>query len=322
MKWIVKLLCSTIVAFIVLGIFCLIYYNVPVHYNNPDGSTDYIWDSNYLYARMTEGIGYGKTNNEGLMNEFDYKEGMNIDVLVMGSSHIENQYIPMKDNVVSLLNDMDSEKTYYNLGVSGHNFRTCVSNLKSALDKYKPDYVVIETDTIMFDNNDIISVINGDFEKISSSSNKLLIALQHNPLIRLSVSQIESFIDNSLNIKYDIAYQNNNLDKEYTGKLLKYIDSVAKEFNCQVIILYHPTIMTYDRVGFKYQIPDKTVSSFAELCQQYDIDFLNMSERFETEYRKDFTLPYGFINSRTAFGHLNVEGHRMMAEEIYNLIKE
>lgn len=322
MKYILKILCAALISFIVLNLFCLMYYNVPVHYTNPDGSTDYFWDHNYFYARMTEGIGYGKTNNEGLMNEFDYEQEMNIDVLVMGSSHIENQYIPMQDNVVSLLNDMDNEKTYYNLGVSGHNFRTCVSNLVSALNKYQPEYAVLETDTLMFENDDIDAVINGDWEKISSSSNNLVIAAQHIPFIRLMASQLESFIDNGTNTKYDTAFLTDNLDVEYTNKLLDYICSIGNEYNCKIIILYHPTIMSYDRSGFIYQIPAETANSFKDLCEQSNILFLDMTERFEKEYSDNYTLPYGFINSKTAFGHLNIEGHRMMADEIYNLIKE
>lgn len=322
MKNIIKIFCAASISFILLNIFCLIYYNVPVHYNNPDGSTDYYWDHKYFYARATEGIGYGKTNNEGLMNEYDYEQGMNIDVLVMGSSHIENQYIPMKNNVVSLLNDMDNKNTYYNLGVSGHNFRTCVSNLSSALSKYEPECVVIETDTIMFENDDIEAVINGTWEKIGSSSNNLSVAVQHIPFIRLMVSQLESFINNSTNTKYETAFLTDDLDIEYTKKLLDYINSIGNEYNCKIIILYHPTIMSYDRYGFVYQIPKETANSFKELCEQYNIVFLDMTEHFEKEYQEKFTLPYGFINSKTAFGHLNAEGHRMMAEEIYNLIKE
>ena len=125
----------------------------------------------------------------------------------------------------------------------------------------------------------------------------------------------------SANIKYDITYINDDLNIEYTQKLLEYIQKTALENNTEIVILYHPTIITYDKDGFMYQIPENTVSQFKELCEEYSISFLDMSDRFQTEYQNNYIVPYGFANSKVAFGHLNIEGHKMMAEEILKLIK-
>lgn len=321
MNKITKALCALAISFLTLNIFCLFYYNTPVHYDNKDGSTDYYWDKNYYYARMSEGFGYGKTNNEGMMNEFDYENSTNINVLIMGSSHIENQYIPMQDNVVSLLNDSDPDRIYYNLGISGHNFKVCITNLEKALEKYNPEYVIIETDTVLYDSETIEQIISLAIPDIPSTRNPLSILLQHIPFVRLAVSQADSFIENNQKETTDINYLEQDFDSDNTTKLLNYIKNTAKKYNAEVVILYHPTIITYDKDGFTYQIPEKTVSQFKELCEEYDIAFLDMSERFQTEYQNNYTIPYGFANSKVAFGHLNIEGHKMMAEEILKLIK-
>ena len=321
MKCLLKVLISGLIAFIILSFFCAFYYNSPVHYTNNDGSTDYIWDSNYYYSRMTEGFGYGKTNNEGLMNEFDYTPGMNINVLVMGSSHIENQYIPMKDNVVSLLNDIDENNTYYNLGVSGHNFRTCISNLDSALSKYKPEYVIIETDSILFDDFTIDALINDDVDEISSSTNKLVIALQHNPFLRLALSQVDSFIKNNTQTQYQMSELNQEIDEDKYNELLKYINSIIEKYNTKLIILYHPTILSYTKDELIYQTPVETADLFNQLCKDNNIYFIDMGNIFQEEYETNNIMPKGFFNSKVGFGHINIEGHQMMAKEIYTLIK-
>ena len=129
---------------IALTLFSYLYYNPPIHSVCLDGATDYIWEKNMIYNRATEGIGYGKTNNEGYMNLYDYQSGMNIDVLVMGSSHLEAQFIPLEKNAVSLLNSKSQRTKAYNISISGHSFKVCVNNLEAALSKYKPEYVVIE----------------------------------------------------------------------------------------------------------------------------------------------------------------------------------
>ena len=66
----------------------------------------------------------------------------------------------------------------------------------------------------------------------------------------------------------------------------------------------------------------KTVSQFSELCAENGIYFLNMAGRFLDEYRRDYTLPYGFANSSVGKGHMNIHGHRMFADEIYRFIQK
>ena len=99
-----RVLISGVIAFLVLTLFCFLYFNVPVHHVCLDGATDYVWEENKFYSRATEGVGYGRTNNEGYMNVYDYNENTVIDVLVMGSSHIEDQFIPLNNNMCTILN--------------------------------------------------------------------------------------------------------------------------------------------------------------------------------------------------------------------------
>lgn len=62
------------------------------------------------------------------------------------------------------------------------------------------------------------------------------------------------------------------------------------------------------------------MKQFSDLCAQNGIYFLDMSNRFLDEYEKNYTLPYGFMNTSVCKGHMNKHGHKMFAEEIYRLI--
>ena len=61
---------------------------------------------------------------------------------------------------------------------------------------------------------------------------------------------------------------------------------------------------------------------FADACEANRIYFIDMSKRFLSEYEKNYTLPTGFFNTSVAKGHMNKDGHRMFAEEIYKLMQK
>jgi len=320
-KKIKNILISGVIAFIALTLFCMVYYNVPIHSDNQDGSTDYVWEENKLYISMTEGIGYGKTNNEGLMNLYDYEDGMNIDVLIMGSSHLQGFPIPLEDNCSNVLNELLVDKTVYNIAVTGHNIKTCISNLDAALSKYQPKIVVIETSNIVLSDENINKILENKIKNISSVSNPIVNFLQKNPFLRQTYGQIESFMatqtadeDTSTNLEA-------KLNTELTNNLLEYIESIGDKYNTKIILMYHPTVkVTNDELIINCD--SKTSKQFEELCKENNIYYLDMSNRYAEEYKNNYTLPTGFINTSVGVGHINPNGHKMMAEELSKIIKE
>lgn len=311
-----RIFLSGILASIALTLFCCLYYNVPTHDKSKDGATDYVWESNKNYSSMIEGYGLGTTNNEGYMNTFDYEEGMNIDVLIMGSSHLQGLQIDIKDNCSTLLNEMLGE-TVYNISVAGHNFKTCLSNLDAALAKYNPNIVVIETSSISLTNNEVDSIINGTISEIKSNENPIVRILQKNQLLRLLYNQFENFTNNNNNsASNDIEEVDNNS----ISLLLDYIEEICKKYNTKPIIIYHPTVTVSDD-GLVVNSDNKS-NEFSQLCKENNINYIDMSQKYIEEYNKDFILPTGFNNTEVAKGHINKYAHRMFAEELYKVIKE
>lgn len=318
-----RMLLSGVLAFIILTLFCSLYYNVPTQYENKDGTTDYKWAPDTFYCRGTEGYACGITNNEGFLNSFDYKEGMQIDVLLMGSSHMEAFQVGMKESTASRMDAMLGDETVYNIGISDHTFLTCVCNLEAAVKKYQPGkYIVIETPGLSFSIDDLTQALDGDFPQIIPHAGGVLGLLQMNPFLRLGYAQLK-YMNSKTEI--DEASSTSETDMAKKEKLLDILfqqmnETVQNDSSAKLIIVYHPG-MRINSDGTLYLLSDSdAVQQFRMLCEHNGILFLDMSSRFQSEYAESFALPCGFSNSSVGSGHLNKYGHAMVADELYKLI--
>ena len=320
----VKVVFSAILAFVLLTVLCLLYYNVPVHYPNSSGATDYKWEPNAFYSRATEGIAFGKVNNDGFINNISYNDGMKIDCLIVGSSHMEAYHVSQSENTASKLNELMKDKIVYNIGISAHTFLTCCSNLKAALENYNPsDYVIIETSRIDFSADELNSVLDGTLPKIADHSGGILGFLSRNQYLRLVYSQLQGFMgqadEDNENIAIDNKSQEDN--RAALNNLLSYISDIAVENNVKIIIFYHPTTQINSDGSLLLPNDSDDRTKFSDLCSENGITFLDMTERFKYEYETNHILPHGFCNSSIGSGHLNKYGHEMIADELYKIIE-
>lgn len=191
-KWLCKATGAGLLAFVILNIFCILYYNIPVHYDNLEGSTDYVWEKGKFYSRFTEGFAFGVTDMNGYNNRVIPER---IDYLIMGSSHMEAFNVAQNENTAALLQNFIYEaglnETVYNIGISGHEFLRCARNVKAALKTYQPSkYVIIETSQIDFDIEQMKLVRDGEYPLLESHSDALIGKLQKFPYLRLLYSQL------------------------------------------------------------------------------------------------------------------------------------
>ncbi len=304
---------SLIVAFIVLNLFSMFYYNVPIHSDCEDGSTDYTWEHDKNYIQMNEGIGFGRTNNEGYMDMDDY-HGEDVNVLILGSSHLQGFSVPQNRNMSSLLQEM-LKVNVYNLAIAGHNFKVCISNLKDALEKYHPDTVVIETSKISFTDDEVEMMLKGTVPQIASENKGIIGILQKSPFLRLAYSQFQNFISSEPDNKKEKKYA----DNDSLNELLHMIGDICENCGCKAVIFYHPTLsLNYD--GTLQINTDERTQIWSALCKDNNIIYLDMTKKYADEYQEGRILPYGFLNTGIASGHLNADGHRMFAEELYKIL--
>ena len=99
-KMLIKIAAAGMISLVILSGFCLLYSFSGVHISNPSGSTDYKWEPGQWKATMTEGLAWLRMDQNGYNNNADEKD---IDILLMGSSHMEAANVAASENTAYLL---------------------------------------------------------------------------------------------------------------------------------------------------------------------------------------------------------------------------
>ena len=126
-----KVIGAGITAFAILALFCVFYYNPPVHEPCGNGVTSYVRQADTFWARGTEGFAMGTTDDSGYNNSYP-ADGRKTAILMMGSSQTEGLYVNEDDCVSYLLNEKYAEdgsnRYVYNVGMSAHTIYRNISN--------------------------------------------------------------------------------------------------------------------------------------------------------------------------------------------------
>ena len=84
---------------------------------------------------------------------------------------MEALQVAADENTGYLLNNSLPDKSTYNIGISGHDIYRVVDNVDNAVLVYQPEeYLVIETATVILDEDEMKQVIEGTAKKIPSLS--------------------------------------------------------------------------------------------------------------------------------------------------------
>ena len=344
-----RIILAGLLAFLVLEVFCRFYFNKPIHHATPGGPTDYVWEPNVFYSCWTEGIGYGKTNNEGYYNLTDYIDNIPVDVLIMGSSFMQAEQVPQSKSTASVLSEYLPSYRIYNIGTAAHRLLQCFQNLPAACERYHPQFVVLETQVLNFSSGELQMVLDRSFPEEASNESPLLLMLKRSTFLNLLYYQFSYYrdehgsllgipdfkplfsintihTDEASNAENDIegkAINSNDMGHEENYTLLRQVllmvHDEAAAVGATVIIVYHPKTWM-DGYGGILVYDTSDSSRFKQLCEECGIVLLNMSDVYRTEYEEHYTLPYGFINTAIGNGHLNTEGHKMIARELANVI--
>lgn len=325
LSWVLKAFVAGCIALVLLNAFAFLWYNVPVHYDNPTGATEYVWESHKFYSKATEGFALGRTNNEGFNNIKDYKEGDEIDILLMGSSHMEGFNVAQDENAAAVINQLlEGGKYCYNIGTAGHDLLYCVDNLAAALDRYEPEeYLIIETFSVDFDAASLRSVADGSIAHIPSHNGGIIGLMQKLPYLRLFYTQHfkgggEAFGDIGA---VEAAPETEDYIPEL-DKVLEMLAAECREHDVQPIIVYNSSVLVNADGSARTATDAEKLGVFAELCKQKGICFIDLCPRFLEVYETEHLLPYGFSNTSPGGGHINKVGHRIFAEEVCKAIRE
>ncbi|MCR5576396.1 MAG: hypothetical protein K6F56_05250 [Oscillospiraceae bacterium] len=317
-KWIGKAVGAGLLALALLCLFCWFYYNVPVHYTNETGATEYKWEAGRFYSKGTEGFALGRTNNDGFNNLLDYTPGEDIDILLMGSSHMEGFNVAQDENAAARLNEFFGGQRYvYNIGTAGHTMLYCVKRLDSALALYAPkDWVLIETMSLDFAPEDMEAVVEGTYPDIPSHTGGLLTLLQKIPVLRLFYTKYvkrSELFSGMADGQYEEGAAFTGSYAESLERLLDKLASESKAHGVLPMVVYSPPLLI-DPDGSAHADTDpEKLALFASLCREKGIEFLDLTQPYLAAY-DSCVLPFGYSNTAPSVGHLNRHGHRIFAE--------
>ena len=322
LNWILKALLAGLAAFAILCVVCLFYFNLPVRVSNADGATEYKYEASRPYVRGIEGFGFGKLNNDGFNNLRDYTPGEEINILLMGSSHMEGFCVPQKNSAGAVLNRLfDGEKYVYNIGMAAHTFPYCAEHLDTALSVYAPtDAAVIELASLSYDLAALDAAADGTLPVMSAHEGGFITALQKLPYLRLLYTKYLKGEGKAAEAGSDAAAPTGDFETSL-GKLLQKLGETARAHKVSVILAYTPTVLPgADGHAAVDERPGEK-EAFERLCAENGIIFLDLTERNIAAVEEEGKLPFGFANTTPGTGHINSHGLRIFAEGVYEQLK-
>lgn len=269
------------------------------------------------------------TNAEGFSNSFESVDANHTDILFLGSSHTAGLFLPLNENVSTLLNEHFPELTTYNISMPGHNPYRIVKDLPSAVSVYKPaDLIIAEIENIDLEENIMQQVLDGTYEKVPSYDHGLVYHVQNLFPALLNIrKQGQNWIDQSADTAdSDMEYVEVGtvISEESSGTVLHDFLGCAKSScgDTPLILVYHPSL-SIDADGNLITSDDKEVlDQFRKTCQSLEIIFVDLTEDYKELYTEEHKLPHGFSNTGLGVGHLNADGHRVMAERLCRIIED
>lgn len=323
-NWIFKAVPAGLLALVLLCLFCALWYNVPVHYDNPDGATEYKWEPSRFYSRGTEGFALGRTNNDGFNNLRDYTPGDQVDILLMGSSHMEGFCVGQDENAAAVLNTLfGGEKYAYNIGTAGHTFLYCAKHLDRALAVYAPaGYAVIELATLSYDPAAMDAAADGTLADIPSHTGGVITALQKLPFLRLFYTKYFQNGNEAVKAAAGTDAPVGMAEFEASlSRLLEKVGTVSAAHGVKTILVYMPTVTPDEQGRGRTDTRPEELEAFKRLAAENGLLFLNLTESYVHAAEEDGRLPFGFSNTAPGQGHVNRLGHRLFAEAVYALIE-
>lgn len=315
---------ALIAAFAVLNAACLFYYHpTDAIAQSGQAGVGLKYPSDWgIYSN--EGFAFTKIDENGLANatplpESDY-------VLAIGSSHTEGYAVGSERRWTDVLN-REYGIAAYNIGHSGYMLDACITRFDAIVQEFPgASTIVLETPILNYTEGSLTEALAqtvyapelGHEEVIASLP--LRSRLTHFlksafPLLRLLRLQ-------ALIMQADGAGSNWSTDDVAPEALYsEVLARIRSQFDGRIVIVFLPseTIADENTVLFSEQ---KTVAMFARCCEANGIDFLDMTPYFRDAYLTRHTVATGFWNTTMGSGHINADGHRMVADALAALLEE
>lgn len=319
-----KFAVSGILAMLILSVFAFVYYNPPKAEPQPGKYTNSKFVSGAVWTDMSEGVGYGVTNDLGYNDADSYDPGAPV-IAVIGSSHTEALQVPQDKTYTAQLQQLLSQNgkdiNCLNLGVSGHFLNISVSNFEYFAEEFENvQCAVIETANLSYEPEQLEKMLNGEYHSDLQMRGGLYSLAQKIPYLRLLYKQYQDSRQKNGNAA---ATEQEPFDyaayEVGVNKVMEKLSGIATEKDFPLVILYHDSL-TVENGKASRKDDAEMVKIFRNCCEKNGILFVDVTERFAEHFEATYELPYGFSNTTMGAGHLNTVGHSVVAEELYDYV--
>jgi len=256
--------------------------------------------------------------------------------LLFGDSHMEAYHVPMDKNCCYLINKgvekVDRNFLLYNIAFNALKLSDIVEQYNEAIDFFHPrQFALIEIKNFP-DPSEVREITlsqKGGLARFDTFGSRLeenkyiRFVLERTVFLRAVLYNIQMGMWGKKNIEGTSKQEEwNEENVVYLRELLKKFSEPSRSQGIQPIIFYHSRFTLHADGSAMLNENPKIVELYRIECEKQGIAFLYLGDRFIQEYEENNVLPYGFWNMLPNAGHLNQDGHRMVAEELCKVIEQ
>ena len=344
-NWFIALVISSLIANFLMPV----YFYDPGWIKRDTGATQGIYEPGSMIIRGDEGYTVTQVDYNGYINQSSDLVDSGY-ILVMGNSQSNGNNVMPNKKWIALLNDKiqeEKEETgvqIYNISVGGYEFYNQVEGIKAAAKEFPhSDAVILQITTTNIPIENLLNIQQREFSEETRGGElignltyqqklrngikdyfPLLIYLAELKFPQIDISFENAFLQGSVNYGKVVSDNVEDRTKElevYEDALREVFSLLKESYPGEIIILNIPAISIDEEANLV--IPESEYDNiFETVCEQNDIEYLNMGAIYQENYEKYKRLPYGFANTKPGNGHLNEDGHKMVAEALNALFKE
>lgn len=321
--WLLKAAIAGLLAMAVLTVFCIMYWYNGLHIKSLTGATNYNWLPNQLILNMAEGFCAVRMDENGYNNP-EFIPDKDIDLLLMGTSHMLAAEVNADESTAYYLNELCPSIYTYNIGMDNNPIYSCVKNMQSAVQTFHPHkFVVVEVDDVALNIGDMQAVLDGTYGGVPAYDSGIMYFLQkYVPVAKQAYRQLRAagvFANAEAPVNAAVDYTSD----EYRATLDEFLSMAVEPVDkagSRLIIVVHPNTTLGEDGQLVLQINKEALDVMTKSCSEHGITLIDMSDSYQELFCNEHVLPYGFINTQVGVGHMNKYGHRVMAEEILDVI--
>lgn len=325
-KQIVQWALAVLAGILIANTLCFFYERPAGWLDTPKGAATSVWRPGTVMVHGQEGFSVTVPDGNGFINP----PGVLADryVLVMGASHTQGLEVRAQYRYAELINryfsDGSGTLAAYNIGCQGDFLPTQIKHFQAAVEAFpNASAITIEISGSDFTAQEIHEAMEQEHYDPEDSAMGFRtggLAVKLKTAIKESMPLLSLLKKNIHTLRAQAAEENEG-PYDYETELDAALSLIRSEFDGPIAFVYHPTTEIQPDGSLKLGYSD-TWDIFRGVCEKNGIDVIDTGARFARLYETEGQLPYGFANTTPGSGHLNAQGHKILAEEIISYLEE